>query len=153
MLRCFHAHNLSLERGRKRLCYPDASPCKTTAWEQSVAEPQTIFTRERQSQLCFSRVLYNCSLKVQLFWSWPHILSAKAPVDTIYGVVWGSMLSNVRWNHKGGLSGPNRVHPISVEVWTSSPKTACVGYGYLKPKSETTMVLLFYSLCMWSQSH
>lgn len=29
-------------------------PRETTAWRQSVAEPETIFTRERQSQLCFS---------------------------------------------------------------------------------------------------
>lgn len=54
---------------------------------QSVAEPRTIFTRETQGQLRFSRGLYDRSLTVQLFWSWPHILFAKALVDKIYALV------------------------------------------------------------------
>lgn len=109
-----------------------------------------LFSLEKGEVNCFSCVLYNCSLRVQLFWSWPHILLAKAWVDTIYGVVWGSMLSNAGWNHKGELSGPNRVDLISMEDWTNSPQTACFGCGYSTAKNETRKFFSFIVSGMWS---
>lgn len=125
-------------------------PVKQLPWKQSVAEPWATFTRDRQSQLCFSWVSYNRSLRVQLFWSWPHILSAKAVVDTIYGVAWGSMLSNVRWNHKGEPSGLNRGDLIPMEDWTSSPKTACLGYGWLNIREWNSKCSSLIISGMWS---
>ena len=107
--------NHNKEKGRKGSNMLVSNQEKRLPWRQFVAEPQTIFTRERQSQLCSSWVSYNCGWRVQLFWSWPHILSAKALVDKIYGVVWRSKLSNVGCNHKRELSGPSRVDLVSVE--------------------------------------
>lgn len=144
-------------KGSDTLVSPQA---QRLPWRQSVAEPQTIFTRERQSSFCSSWVLYNRSLRVQLFWSWPHILSAKALVDKIYAVVWRSMLSSVGGNHERGLSGPSTVDLVSVEDWTSSTQTACLSYGCLHPRVKQQRFFFFIdSVChhshakVWGSEH
>lgn len=142
MARCDHAP-MAWRQAGKGSDILVSSQVKPSPWRRSVAGPQAIFTRERPSQLCFSCVLYNRSLRVQLFWSRPHILPAKAGVDRIYGVVWGSMLSNVGWNHWGEASGPNSADLISMEDWINSPQTAGLGRGYSIAKNETTKFFSF----------
>lgn len=120
---------------------------KRLPWRQFVAEPQTIFTRERQSQPCSSWVSHNCGQRVQFFWLWPHIFSAKALVDKIYGVVWRSKLSNVGCNHKRELSGPSRIDLVSVEDWTTSLKSLSCGWLNTKEWSNRGSSLLEHLLC------
>lgn len=120
---------------------------KRLPWRQFVAKPQTIFTRERQSQPCSSWVSHNCGQRVQFLWLWPHIFSAKALVHKIYGVVWRSKLSNVGCNHKRELSGPSRIGLVSVEDWTTSLKTvSAVGAQHQRMKQQSICSVIMVML-------